>query len=66
MRFLAVVGESGCGKSSLILAGLIPEIEAGFLSSAGSSWTVATFRPGSTPLTNMAATLLTSGALSRE
>ncbi len=65
MRFLAVVGESGCGKSSLILAGLIPEIEAGFLSSAGSSWTVATFRPGSTPLTNMAATLLTSGALSR-
>jgi WD40 repeat protein/energy-coupling factor transporter ATP-binding protein EcfA2 len=64
-RFLAVVGESGCGKSSLILAGLIPEIEAGFLTSAGSSWTVATFRPGSNPLTNLAATLLNSGALAR-
>ena len=25
-EFLAVVGESGCGKSSLVLAGLIPEI----------------------------------------
>ena len=30
-RFLAVVGESGCGKSSLILAGMIPALETGFL-----------------------------------
>ncbi|MDO8898527.1 MAG: ABC transporter ATP-binding protein, partial [Bacteroidales bacterium] len=25
-RFLAIVGSSGCGKSSLIKAGLIPEL----------------------------------------
>ena len=31
MRFVAVVGSSGSGKSSLIRAGLIPELEAGFL-----------------------------------
>src|SRR4051794_37354803 len=30
-RFLAVVGSSGCGKSSLIRAGLIPKLKAGFL-----------------------------------
>ena len=35
-RFLAVVGESGCGKSSLILAGMIPALETGFMASAGA------------------------------
>src|SRR5215213_5228355 len=30
-RFMAVVGSSGCGKSSLIRAGLIPNLEAGFI-----------------------------------
>ncbi len=30
-RFLAVVGSSGSGKSSLIRAGLIPKLKAGFL-----------------------------------
>ncbi|HVG20009.1 MAG TPA: hypothetical protein VNI02_13245, partial [Blastocatellia bacterium] len=30
-RFLSVVGSSGCGKSSLVRAGLIPKLKAGFL-----------------------------------
>jgi ABC-type lipoprotein export system ATPase subunit len=30
-RFVAVVGSSGSGKSSLIRIGLIPQLEAGFL-----------------------------------
>ena len=34
-RFLAVVGTSGCGKSSLVHAGLIPALRTGLLGSAG-------------------------------
>ena len=30
-RFVAVVGSSGCGKSSLVRAGLLPVIHEGFL-----------------------------------
>ncbi len=31
-QFVAVVGSSGSGKSSLVRAGLIPQLEAGFSS----------------------------------
>ena len=41
-RFLAVVGASGSGKSSLIRAGLLPYLHGGFLAAAGSHWRVAT------------------------
>ena len=44
-RFVAVVGESGCGKSSLIRAGLLPALHAGFLAGAGSHWRIALLRP---------------------
>jgi energy-coupling factor transporter ATP-binding protein EcfA2 len=40
-RFLAVVGTSGCGKSSLVRAGLIPALEQGFLSDAKPNWRIA-------------------------
>src|SRR5229473_2800963 len=56
-RFLAVVGSSGSGKSSLIRAGLLPYLHGGFLGSAGSHWRVAIFRPGNDPIANLAATL---------
>ncbi len=49
-RFLAVVGSSGCGKSSLIRAGLIPKLEAGFLTQEREKWQVAITRPGDDPL----------------
>src|SRR5262245_29026972 len=62
---LAVVGESGCGKSSLILAGMIPALETGFLDSAGADWLVATMRPGSQPMRNLASALLDSDAIER-
>lgn len=56
-RFVAVVGTSGSGKSSLIRAGLLPLLHGGFMSKASSNWRVAIFRPGSDPIGNLAAAL---------
>ena len=56
-RFLAVVGTSGSGKSSLIRAGLIPAIYGGLMSGAGSSWRIAVMRPGHDPVGNLAQAL---------
>jgi hypothetical protein len=52
-RFVAVVGTSGSGKSSLVRAGLIPALY-GDLLAAGSHWRVAIFRPGNDPIRAMA------------
>ena len=45
-RFVAVVGTSGSGKSSLVRAGLLPALHGGTLTKAGSSWEVVVMRPG--------------------
>lgn len=47
-RFLALVGNSGSGKSSLIKAGLIPSLEQE--TEGGSAWKVVLFKPGSQPV----------------
>ena len=52
-RLVAVVGMSGSGKSSLVRAGLLPALARGYLPSAGSSWQIAIFRPGSDPIANL-------------
>jgi WD40 repeat protein len=52
-RFLAVVGASGSGKSSLVRAGVIPEIRAGTLPSS-DTWPVLIFTPGVHPVTALA------------
>ena len=52
-RLVAVVGMSGSGKSSLVRAGLLPALDRGYLPSAGSSWQIAIFRPGSDPVANL-------------
>lgn len=57
-HFLAVVGSSGCGKSSLIRAGLIPKLKAGFLIERRDHWRIAIMKPGESPLTNLSKTLL--------
>jgi len=62
-RFLSVVGTSGSGKSSLVRCGLIPSLYSGFMVNAGSSWRVATLRPGEDPIGNLAASLNQSGVL---
>lgn len=56
-HFLAVVGTSGSGKSSLIRAGLIPALHRGALVSAGSKWEVLYTRPGGSPMENLARAL---------
>ena len=60
-RFMAVVGTSGSGKSSLVRAGLLPELHGGTMTDAGSSWEIAVMRPGGDPLTNLARSLEDSG-----
>lgn len=60
MRFLAVVGASGCGKSSLIKAGLIASLTEGSLP---GEWRVAMLRPWQSPITQLAAALSCPGVL---
>src|SRR5215472_10373804 len=53
-RFLAVVGTSGSGKSSLVRAGMIAELHGGTMTKAGSTWEVMILRPGGSPVENLA------------
>ena len=57
-RFLAVVGTSGSGKSSLIRAGLMPALRGGMMAGAGSGWRIAVMRPGGNPIGNLAIELV--------
>jgi hypothetical protein len=57
-RFLAVLGSSGTGKSSVVKTGLLDALDLGIMTQAGSSWRVVDFRPGSAPLENLARRLL--------
>ncbi|WP_428666636.1 hypothetical protein [Runella sp.] len=56
-RFVAVVGTSGSGKSSLVKAGLLPAMKSGFMVSAGSNWRIAVMRPINNPIFNLAQAL---------
>jgi len=51
-RFLGVIGRSGCGKSSLVKAGLLPELKRDRLPGS-SEWPVASFTPGAHPLESL-------------
>ena len=54
--FLCVIGPSGSGKSSLVYAGVIPALRRS-RQFGPSAWDVRVLRPGSTPLTALAAAL---------
>ena len=56
-HFLAVIGSSGTGKSSLVRAGLIPQLFGGYLQGAGNKWNIAICRPGKDPVENLAIAL---------
>jgi WD40 repeat protein len=51
-RFLAVVGASGSGKSSLVRAGLIPALKNGRLPES-NTWAYAVMTPGAHPLESL-------------
>jgi len=65
-RFLAVVGTSGSGKSSLVNCGLRPALRQGLMARAGTAWRMAQFRPGTDPIGRMARALAQDGVLFRE
>ncbi len=54
-RFLAVLGASGSGKSSLVRAGVVPALRT-------ADWSIAVMRPGAHPLEALAANLVRVGA----
>ncbi len=54
---LAVVGSSGCGKSSLVKAGLLPAMAQGLLGGANADWKFVVARPGGDPYFNLATEL---------
>lgn len=57
-RFVAVVGTSGSGKSSLVRAGLLPLLYGGLMVNTGSLWRMAILRPGNNPIHNLARALV--------
>src|SRR3954470_1980459 len=65
VRFLPVIGTSGCGKSSLVRCGLIPALQSGYMVSAGSSWRVAVMRPGDDAIGHRATALDAASVLGR-
>ncbi len=63
-RFLAVIGASGSGKSSLIRAGVIPSLtERQHAQAGGPDWRTAIMTPGNAPIANLARALAESDAL---
>ncbi|HUC18651.1 MAG TPA: hypothetical protein VMA37_13295 [Acetobacteraceae bacterium] len=56
-RFLAVLGPSGSGKSSLVRTGLLDALEIGLMAGAGPRWLIVEMRPGGRPIENLARAL---------
>ena len=56
-RFLAVVGPSGSGKSSVVRAGVLPALREGKLSGS-DDWFIVTMMPGAHPIQQLKTALL--------
>ncbi len=61
-RFLAVLGASGSGKSSLVRTGLFDGLELGFFARAGARWRIVETHPGGAPMRNLAEALAQASA----
>src|SRR5580658_599507 len=62
-RFLAIIGSSGSGKSSLVKSGMLPSLHSGLMSGVGSQWRIALFRPGNDPIGNLTRGISKDGIL---
>jgi diguanylate cyclase (GGDEF)-like protein/PAS domain S-box-containing protein len=63
-RFLAIIGASGSGKSSLARAGLIPALQRGELEGS-EQWPVVICKPGPNPLESLAVALVADVAVGK-
>ena len=54
VNFVAVAGASGCGKSSLVRAGLLSELARRSIAGSETAWRTVVMRPGSQPIANLA------------
>ncbi|MFN6485767.1 MULTISPECIES: caspase family protein [unclassified Nostoc] len=52
--FLAVIGASGSGKSSIVQAGVIPQLRLGKQIPSSEQWWIGSIRPGANPLEALA------------
>jgi WD40 repeat protein len=52
-RFIGLAGPEASGKTSLVMAGLLPVLRAGFRGVAGSLWRICHCTPGITPIENL-------------
>jgi energy-coupling factor transporter ATP-binding protein EcfA2 len=57
-NFLAVLGASGSGKSSVVRAGLLYQLQQGRKLSGSDTWQIRIFRPGEHPLQSLAQAFL--------
>jgi WD40 repeat protein len=57
-HFVAVTGSSGSGKSSILKAGLIPRLKAGYLVNDSDKWVICSMKPGQSPVCNLADAIL--------
>jgi hypothetical protein len=55
-RLVAIVGEAGCGKSSLARAGLLGALQRGEIEGS-AGWPLVVCRPGTRPVRNLAVAL---------
>ena len=52
-----ITGASGDGKSSMVYAGVVPYIRAGFFKADYNSWIITDFKPQRNPLASLAESL---------
>ena len=57
-RSVTIMGYSGSGKSSLMYCGLVPVLYGGFMAKNSPNWQVITTRPGNSPISNLADSII--------
>ncbi|BAY87930.1 pentapeptide repeat-containing protein (plasmid) [Calothrix parasitica NIES-267] len=65
-NFLAVLGASGSGKSSVVRAGLLYQLKLGRRISGSENWLIKIFKPGEHPLRSLALAFLDTELLDIE